>query len=153
MELEKSLDALRAMPSFVAGVVHRLSHDESRLPGPGGSFSLVEHIWHLADLEREGFGERIQRLRVEPSSFLPDFDGDRIARERDYAQRDCRKGVAAFRTSREDNLRILRGLSEDEWNRSGFLERVGAVLLRDIPVLMLEHDLSHRAEIERLLGR
>lgn len=35
----------------------------------------------MADLEREGFGARLQRLLGEVDPFLPDFDGDRAARE------------------------------------------------------------------------
>ena len=41
-------------------------------------------MWHLCDLEREGFGVRIRRLRDETTPHPPDFDGTRVAQQRDY---------------------------------------------------------------------
>ena len=121
-----------------------------RRPGAGG-FALVEHAWHLADLEREGYGERIRRLLAEERPHLPDFDGGRLARERDYLSRDIAEGMASFAAARAANLRAMRALRSSDWERAGTQEGVGRVTLADIPRLMAEHDASHRREIEELL--
>ncbi len=140
--------SLETMPAFVAERFAPLSADEAAVPGPGGAFSPVEHCWHLADLEREGFGARIRRLLTEADPYLPDFDGARVARERDYRRRSLAEGVASFRQERAANLARLRSLGAAQWSRAGTQEGVGRVALCDMPTMMAEHDESHRAEIE-----
>jgi len=151
--LTETLAVLEAMPDFLERAARDLGPASVGVPGPGGSFSLLEQAWHLADLEREGFGERIDRLEREERPFLPDFDGDRIARERDYRSRRLDLGLAAFRAARARNLSRLRRLAGAAWDRGGMQEGVGDVTLADIPVRMAEHDASHRQEIMVLLER
>jgi hypothetical protein len=138
---------LEGMPGFLAGRLAHLSSDAARRRGPDGAFSPVEQCWHLADLESEGFGARIRRLMTEERPFLPDFDGARLARERDYRARSLGEGLQAFRAAREFNVALLRSAPEGAWSRAGVQEGVGAVTLSDVPRLMREHDASHRAEI------
>src|SRR5262249_1808917 len=129
-----------------------LDDEGAREAGPDGSFSLVEHAWHLADLEREGYAERIRRLLAETGPHLPDFDGARIAAERNYRAKSLADGIAAFAAARAANLGVLRALPDDAWDRAGEQEGVGRIRLRDIPGMMRDHDLSHRGEIAALLG-
>jgi hypothetical protein len=138
---------LSEMPAFLAERFSALTPEEAARPGPGGTFSPVEHCWHLADLEREGFAERIRRLRLEEEPRLPDFDGARVARERDYRRRSLGEGMALFREARDANLAALRALDAATWSRAGFQEGVGRIMLCDLPTMMAEHDASHRAEI------
>jgi hypothetical protein len=107
----------------------------------------VAQCWHLADLEREGYGVRIRRLRAETAPALPDFDGARLARERNYASRSLAAGLAAFRAARRENLAALRALGGEEWTRGGTQEGVGPIMLCDVPAMMAEHDAGHRDEI------
>jgi hypothetical protein len=142
------MEGLEAMPGFLAETFASLSAEEAERPGPGGAFSPVEQCWHLADLEREGFGARIRRLLDEDGPFLPDFDGARLAREREYRSRPLDEGLAAFRSGREANLALLRSVGGDQWLRAGRQEGVGRVALCDLPSMMAEHDEAHRQEIE-----
>jgi uncharacterized damage-inducible protein DinB len=146
-EREALLAELAAMPDFLAASLGALSADVARQAGPGEAFSPVEQCWHLADLEAEGFGSRIRLLLSEQRPFLPDFDGARVARERNYRARGLAEGLAAFRAARQSNLALLRGVSAAGWSRCGVQEGVGEVTLADIPRLMRDHDGSHRAEI------
>ena len=59
--------------------------------------------------------------------------------------------MAAFAAARRANVARLRSLAPPAWERSGTQEGVGRVRLADIPRLMLEHDESHRAEIDAIL--
>lgn len=140
------------MPAWVRAVVDRVPSEEARTPAAHGGFSLVEHAWHLADLETEGYAVRIERLLSEHRPALPDFEGDRIARERCYRERSVHEGVAAFVAARAANLERLRAVPEDAWERDGTQEGVGPVCLQDVARMMAEHDAGHRAEIEALLA-
>lgn len=136
------------MPEFLASTFGNLSPDDARLSGPGGAFSPVEHCWHLADLEREGFAERIRRLRAEVNPVLPDFDGARIAEERAYKTRSLSEGIESFREARLRNLQTLRSITSEEWLRSGNQDGMGVVMLCDLPTMMEAHDAAHRSEID-----
>jgi len=142
------LSELHAMPDFLEVSFTTVSPLEAVTPGPNGAFSPVEHCWHLADLEREGYAVRILRLRDELDPLLPDFDGARIARERCYKLRSLAAGIRDFRDARLKNIAAFRALSPDDWMRRGTQEGVGVISLCDVPAMMAEHDASHRQEIE-----
>jgi hypothetical protein len=139
------------MVRFLRECFGKLSPEESRRRGRDGTFSPVEHVWHLADLEREGFGVRIHRLLAETHPQLADFDGARIASERRYQSLSLAEGLIAFEQAREANLSALRTVPESAWSRSGTQDGVGVVALRDIPDLMRQHDAAHCAEIAEWL--
>ena len=141
------LESLTAMPDVLDEAFVGLSTTEARIVGADG-FSPVEQCWHLADLERDGYSVRIRRLLNEDEPALPDFDGERVARERDYKSLSLTEGLAAFRQARAENVARLRRLSESEWERRGTQEGVGRIGLCDVPTMMAEHDAAHRKEIE-----
>src|SRR5687767_11426580 len=120
------LASLGAMPDFVDEAFGGLSAADARVAGADG-FSPVEKCWHLADLEREGYAVRIARLLGEDEPVLPDFDGDRIARERNYQSLSLGEGLAAFRLARTANVAALRRVSDREWDRRGTQEGVGRI--------------------------
>lgn len=147
------LQSLERMPAELRAAAARIDASSWNVAPPAGGFSLVEQAWHLADLEREGYRERIRRLLAEEDPLLADFDGDRLARERSYRTRSLPEAVAAFAEARAANVALLRALgTRDVWERSGRQEGVGPVALRDIPRMMREHDAAHREEIAALLA-
>jgi len=149
-DLVEIIAELERGPEILGAGAHRLPERScSRAPAPGG-FCLVEHAWHMADLEREGFGVRLERLVREVEPLLPDFDGDRAARERQYSARGLADGIEAFAASRAANLARLRLLPPEAWGRPGTQEGVGRLALRDLPGMMLRHDRQHAAEIAAL---
>jgi hypothetical protein len=144
---DELMRSLGAMPAFLRDAFAALSDEEARLPGPSGAFSPVEQVWHLADLEREGFGERIRRLQIEINPVLPDFDGTAAARERNYKSLSLLAGLAAFEAARRANISLLQSLPAEAWSRGGIQEGVGPISLCDMPVLLQQHDEAHVAEI------
>jgi DinB superfamily len=147
MAQDALLADLEAMPDYLAAAFAGLSAADAAVPGPDGALAPVEQCWHLADLEREGYGLRIQRLLGEVDPVLADFDGARIARERAYRSRSLAEGLTAFRQARGRNLARLRTLTAGEWPRTGIQEGVGPIALCDVPAMMAEHDAGHRQEI------
>src|SRR5262245_24122380 len=147
-KLTDLLQELGDMPGFVRATLGGLPPAAATRPGPDRSFSPVEHCWHLADLEREGFGRRIHRLLTEDDPELPDFDGGRVAEERNYGRLSLEEGIEAFAQARAENVAALREVSGAEWTRVGTQAGVGRVALCDVPALMAQHDASHRQEIE-----
>jgi hypothetical protein len=151
-DFETLLLTLESTPALLARAAATLSPAQHRCRPSGGGFSFVENVWHLADLEREGYGLRIRRILAEDTPALLNFDGERTARERCYNEKDVARGIAAFARARTQNLEVLRRLSGSEWKRAGALEGVGRVTLEDLPRMMAEHDRSHGDEIATLLA-
>ena len=142
------MESLAAMKTFLHEAFESLTPEQAQTPGLGGSFSPVEQVWHLADLEREGFGLRIRRLQTEANPHLPDFDGTKIAHERNYRSLSLPAGLRDFEAAREANIHALKALPPEAWVRSGTQDGVGAVSLCDMPTFMHQHDQAHIAEIE-----
>src|SRR5262245_35174904 len=103
-ERQLALQTLGSMETFLEASFGSLSRDERLAPGPGGAFCPLEHVWHLADLEREGFAVRISRLQAEAEPVLADFDGARIAAERNYRSLPFDQGLQAFVAARAANI-------------------------------------------------
>jgi DinB family protein len=146
---EEFLTKLADMPVYLREVLSRLSPERTMAPAADGTPSPVEQVWHLADLEREGFGDRIRRLLTENEPTLPDFDGANLAAQRNYRGLRLEDGLAAFAAARRQNLATLRAIEGQAWFLNGTQEGVGKVSLCDIPGFMAQHDGSHKAEIEK----
>lgn len=142
------MSELAGMPDYLARAFEGVSAVDAASAAPDGSFGPVEQCWHLADLEREGFGIRIRRLLTESQPHLPNFDGAAIAQQRGYRGRSLAEALAVFRAARQDNLAMLGEVRAADWTRAGTQDGVGAVALCDIPAMMAEHDAGHRREIE-----
>lgn len=145
------LAALGAMPALLREVAAALNGPALRRRPAAGAFAFVEHAWHLADLEREGYGARIHRLLAETTPALPDFDGDRIARERDYLAGDAGLALEVFAQARARNLERLAALDAAALARSGTQEGVGEVTLGRLPQMMAAHDVGHLTELAALV--
>jgi hypothetical protein len=144
---EALMRSLEDMPQYLERELLALQPELTRQPAPDGTFSPVEQVWHLADLEREGFGWRIDRLLSEREPQLPDFDGAAIAAARHYRSLSLSEGLDAFGVARRSNLAKLRGLAAEAWSRTGQQQGVGRVSMCDLPSFMSQHDAAHRAEI------
>lgn len=150
-QLETLLLTLESTPALLARAAREFSPSEATRGPEAGGFSLVENVWHLADLEREAYGVRIRRLLTEEEPTLANFDGDRIARERAYQTRSLAEGLVAFSLARRRNVERLRAVSPAGWRRAGLQESTGRVTLADVPRMMAEHDRSHTDDIAGLL--
>lgn len=146
-----SRSKLCEMPSLIARVAAVVGDEAAARPAPG-AFALVEHVWHLADLEVEAFQVRIARLAREAAPWLPDFDGDRAAAERRYLSRSLADGVRRFTRARAATVEMLGKLRGPAWLRGGMQEQVGYVTLGEQPERILGHDKAHAAELAALVA-
>lgn len=137
------------LPALLA----RIAHAVPALPPPRTGFALVEHAWHLADLETEAFQVRLGRMAREDVPWLADFDGDRAAEERSYRARSLHAGVRAFAQARARTVRRLAALPRTAWLRAGLQEHAGYVTLGELPDRILAHDRAHARELAALLVR
>lgn len=149
-DLRSVIEFLEQTPVFLRRQAQGYPDGDLRWKPSAGQFSFVENACHLRDIEVEGYGARIRRLLAENHPELPDVDGARLARERDYNTQDFAAALADFERARAENLRALRELSAEQLGRAGNLEGVGQITLGKLLLLMYEHDRAHRKELIQL---
>ena len=147
--LPEALRRLAEMPAILRDKVAQATPARLRLRPNAESFCLVEHACHLRDLEREGYAVRLARMLAEAAPVLEGFEGDAIARERDYMSQDAHRAAAEFAAAREAFVARARALTGDEMSRTAsFMGR--AITVCDLLAMMVEHDRGHREEIDAL---
>jgi hypothetical protein len=113
-------------------------------------WSIAQIVAHLADAEIVG-AYRIRMILAAPGTPLQAFDQTEWARTQHYENRDARASLALFTRVRAAQLQLLRGLTDEELDRSGMHAERGKESIRHLVALYAGHDLNHLAQIERLL--
>src|SRR5262249_4693653 len=117
---------------------------------PDGRFSLVEHVCHLRDLEREGYRHRVELMLCDSDPALADIDGAVLAAARAYKDQDIEQALADFAAARLDLTQRFSHLDAKAWHRTGIMEGTGRITLADLLSAMLAHDESHRRDLADL---
>jgi hypothetical protein len=119
---------------------------------PSERLTPVEQVWHVLDIEIDGYRERFHRTLTEMHPLLPDLDGEGLARERRYADRDPQQALREFHIARAANIALLRALPPEAFDRTATFEGI-PVTLRTLVHQLCSHDLQHLAGLHWLLGR
>ena len=152
-DFELLVEGLGRTPESLRRLASGLSDVELRWKPSAEEFSVLEHVCHLSDIEREGYAVRVGRLLEESEPFLPDLDGARLAAERDYQRRAVHEPLDAFSRARGETVARLKSLSTADLARGGTLEGVGALTLGELLSRMREHDGEHLQALEDLRRR
>ena len=143
------LAVLEATPGRIASLIAgRDAGELRRSPGPG-RWSVVQIIAHLADAEIVG-AYRFRMILAAPGTPIQAFDQDDWARAMKYEAADPHAALALFEALRAAQLRLWRGLNDDELDRFGIHAERGKESVRHLLSLYAGHDLNHLAQIERL---
>jgi hypothetical protein len=146
-EFQSLVDALEETPRLIGQLADEIEDGDVTWKPSGEEWSMLEHVCHLKDIEREGYTARIEKLLRETEPFLADIDGDKLARERSYNSQDFAATLRAFALARAENARAIKDLTLDELNRSGTFEGTGTITLGRLLVMMREHDRGHLKDI------
>lgn len=154
-----TLDALRDFPgrleAHLAAIPPRhvawIPDDWTGIPSE--CFSAVEQVWHVLDIEIEGYQARIARTLCEDTPLLPSIDSETLAVERDYAGRDASDALAGFRAARTRTLAMIDGLDPGRLERPAMFEGYGPTTLRGLVHVLCSHDQQHLAGLQWLAGR
>jgi hypothetical protein len=147
--MKELLDRIAEMPRYLEAAVEASDTDQLSVRGPGETFSIREQACHLRDLEREGWLVRVRRMLEEDVPDLAGFDGDAVAKARNYPAQDARAAARDFASSRGEVVAILARATPAQLARKAtiFGKRI---TLTDLVAMIDEHDRGHREEIEAL---
>jgi hypothetical protein len=144
------IDELAAFPATLRDALAKAGPG-LRIRASDGRFAMVEHLCHLGDLEREGYGMRIDRLLSDGWPEWDDFDGETIAMERNYLDQDAEAALQRFVDARAANVARLRALRKSDWERRGMHRGLGEVTMTRLVEMMVQHDRDHAVDINVLL--
>jgi hypothetical protein len=141
---------LSSTPQRAADFANGLSEIQlSWKPAPE-IFSVRENILHLRDIDVEGYEHRIRLILSENCPVLPDVDGGKLARERDYNTQPVQPALDDLRRSREASIEKIRGCSAADLQRKAEMQGIGIIDLRRLLELWIEHDRGHVADLAEL---
>ncbi|MFQ5747775.1 MAG: DinB family protein [Gemmatimonadota bacterium] len=131
--------------------VSGLDAETLRTPEPGGTWSVLDVVRHLADTELV-YRYRMRMNVAQPGSDIAPYDQDAWAAGLRYRDEDLESTLAELEALRRANLAWLKGLTPEERARSGRHAERGLESVDTIVRLLAAHDLVHLRQIERIKG-
>jgi hypothetical protein len=148
--LDEALTRLSATPLRVAELIDGLSEEQlSWKPSPE-LFSLRESVWHLRDIDVEGYERRIHLILHEDSPKLPDVNGGKLAREQNYNAQPIDPALTELAIVRASSVERLSDCADADLERTAEMEGVGVVTLRRLLEMWMRHDAEHLADMAEL---
>lgn len=145
----RPLEFLPDTPARVADLVSAMDADRLRRPEREGKWSIAHVVAHLADAEIVlAFRYRMTVSHDRPP--LAGYDQDAWANRMRYAEIPIDESLAQFSAVRRANVRLLRSLTPEEWQRAGIHAERGPETVARLAQLQIGHDLAHLRQIERI---
>ena len=120
---------------------------------PSESFTAIEQICHVRDIEVEGYHVRFRRMLEEDDPALVSLDGYALAEQRRYAEADPADVFASIHAARERTLELIQSLTESQLRRTGLFAEYGRITVKGLIHYLCSHDQQHLAGMQWLLGR
>jgi uncharacterized damage-inducible protein DinB len=146
------LARLEKGPAELARVLAGLSGEALRRRPDGDSWSIVEIVCHLRDVDTL-FGERMTKAAF--SAERPAFgtmDNERVAAALRYREADAAAALKEWRRRRADTLTLLRALPPPAWQRAGLHPTRGEITIERLAQILADHDARHTERVRELRG-
>jgi hypothetical protein len=106
-----------------------------------------EIVHHLADSEMTS-AIRLRRLLAEQKPTIAGYDQDEFARRLRY-DRPIEGSLLAFKGARESTVPLLRGLTDEDWSRTGTHTEDGPYSVEMWLQIYVAHGPDHAEQIRR----
>jgi len=147
------IEVLIELPGWLEAKTLGLDDAARRRPEAPGKWSVHDAVQHLADCEI-AFLWRTRLIAAEEGEpVLQGFDQDRWAARLRYQDADYDDVLEELIVMRRRNLRLMRSLQPEELARAGQHVERGRESLGFMLPYMAGHDLVHRRQIDRMIGK
>jgi hypothetical protein len=152
--LEKSIEILERTPAVLKTLLSGLS-DEWIMNNEGPeTFSPYDVIGHLIHGEKTDWTERTKMILEfgASKSFVP---WDRFAQYEESKGKTRDQLLKEFETIRKENMVWFKSLSltEADLDKKGLHPNLGEVTLRNLLATWVAHDLTHIAQVTRVMAK
>jgi len=143
---------LRSTPTWIAEIAGRTAPGVLHQPESDGKWSAADVIHHLADSDVV-WSVRLRRVLAEERPPLHGYNQDLWASQLGYSGRSVGPSVELFGAARRMTLNLIAAASSEDLQRTGVHGERGDESIAEMIRLYAGHDVAHRNQIERILGR
>ena len=140
------IDTYIAGPRQLRQAVAGMTRDQLVARPVAGRWSTLEVVCHLVDSE-QAWCHRMKRVIVEDRPLLIGYDETRFTAGLPYHEADLEHELALLEGMRQQMARILRGLPEAAWSRTGVHNERGLMTLEEMLQAESDHVPHHLAQI------
>ncbi|SMO59098.1 DinB family protein [Melghirimyces algeriensis] len=151
--MSEALEVLESTPQTLEAFLSGLSDDWLRCNEGEGTWNISEVIEHLIEGDKNNWIPRLEFILTEGESQpFPPFD--RYSHLRGKSERTMEEKLCEFKTIRMHNTTKLKSLINDEQNleMTGSHPALGVVKVRELISTWVVHDLTHLAQIVRIMA-
>ena len=152
--LKKSYEILERTPTVLKALLTGLSEDWIMNNEGPETFSPYDVAGHLVHGEKTDWTVRIKRILESGNSKAFDLF-DRFAQYKDSEGKTLVQLLDEFEQLRTENIQWLQSLnlSATDLNKTGMHPVLGEVTLRNLLATWVVHDLTHIAQITRVMAK
>ncbi|GED59864.1 DinB family protein [Brevibacillus formosus] len=152
--LDEAIEVLERTPQALESLLTGLSNGWLQNNEGDGTWHAIEVIEHLIEAEKTNWLPRLEIILQEGERKpFPPFD--RFAHLQETSVRSFEQKLLEFKTLRAQNLAKLRTLVEPEKHLelTGLHPAFGVVKMRELLSTWVVHDLTHTAQIVRVIAK
>ncbi|MBL7724615.1 MAG: DinB family protein [Chitinophagaceae bacterium] len=152
--IDKSYQVLESTPAVLKSLLSNL-HDGWVMSNEGPeTFSPYDVVGHLIHGEKTDWAIRIRRI-LEHGTALSFEPYDRFAQFEESKGKNLLQLLDEFEQLRNENLTWLKSLElkEADFDKKGMHPALGEVTLRNLLATWVVHDLTHIAQITRVMTK
>ena len=150
-EIEALIVRLAAAPSRYAAALSRLEDADSVSDLHDGEWSPVQVLAHVR-AANDILEPRIYHVLVRENTPLVAYDDGVWARVARYASLPITELLETMKHKRKELVYMLKGISPEDWQRTGTHEVRGPMTVFDLASYVADHDDEHIAQIEATIG-
>ena len=150
IEGKNVVDVLAATPRKVERLVKGVTKKRLRERPAPEKWSVTEIIAHLADAEIV-WAFRVRLILGSSGTVIQGYDQDVWAGYSDYPSHDPALSLEVWRVNRQSILRLLKGLTKEQWQFFGMHSERGKETVTRVSEMMAGHDINHFRQIEAIL--
>ena len=151
---ERSYEILERTPTVLRTLLHDL-HDDWTMNNEGPeTFSPFDVIGHLIHGEKTDWVPRA-KIILEFGTSKPFTPWDRFAQYEESKGKSLKQLLDEFERIRKENMSWFRSLTltEEDLEKKGMHPALGEVSLRNLLSTWVVHDLTHIAQVTRVMGK
>lgn len=151
VEGKDPLEVQRQTPERLAQLTNGVTESKLYERPDATKWSVAELVAHLADAEI-GCSWRYRQMIEHNGCPLSPYDQELWNTLGHYDSRRLSDSLPLFRLLRENNLRMLDGLTAGQWESYGMHAERGRMTVRDLVQQIAGHDLNHVEQIRKILA-
>ena len=148
-EIPELLERFRRGAELVAVSITGAAGSELDFAPEPGKWSIRQIVAHLADADLVG-AHRFRQLIAEENPTLIAFDQNLWTANLDYARRKPKQSLETFRRLRAESYDLLKGLSQDAFDRAGNHTERGRVTLGELLDGYAGHAEAHARQLQEI---